>query len=526
MSEPGALDGGEALARRVGLIVGVTLFAFLLLAPNLGLDALQRRAAATTALVATLWLTQAIPLGAASLLPAVLLPLLGVLPAREAASVYMDDLVLMFLGAFVVALGLERWNVHKRMALFVIARVGTRPQRLVLGFTLATVFVSMWINNTAATLMMYPIAMAVIGTVCGRDVVERKVVSPFAIALLLGIAYGASIGGMATPVGTAPNQVFIGQFQTRFPNAPEIGFGPWIIGWLPVVAVFTLGLWWLSTRVVMRVDNRDVIAADTIRTARAELGRIGRGEKMMGTVFALTALLWVTREDIDIGSLHVPGWSDWVGVWQAHGVAGASAVDFSRYVTDGTVALAMAIVCFVVPVDARKREFLMDWPTASKLPWDVLLLFGGGFCIAKGFQASHLDIWFGERLGPLLQGQPAWAVVAIVVTLLTFASELTSNVAITTLTLPVLATTAVSAGINPLLVMLPATIAASNGFMLPVATPPNTIVFASRMIPMARMARIGLAIDLLGILVVTLGFHFWVRHVWGIEAELPSWARP
>jgi sodium-dependent dicarboxylate transporter 2/3/5 len=516
MSE-GAGSSSEILARRAG-------FAFLLFAPGLGLDALQRRAAATTALVATLWLTQAIPLGASSLLPAVLLPLLGVMPARDAASVYMDDLVLMFLGAFIVAIGLERWNVHKRMALFVIAHVGTRPRRLVLGFTLATVFVSMWINNTAATLMMYPIGMAVIATVCERDVIEHKKVSPFAISLLLGIAYGASIGGMATPVGTAPNQVFLGQLHTRFPSAPEVGFGPWIIGWLPVVAVFTLGMWWLSTRVVLRVEDGEPIAKDTIRNARAELGPMQRGEIMMAAVFSLTALLWVTREPIDLGALHVPGWSDWIASLQARGVEGKSAANYARYISDGTVALAMAIVCFVLPVDAKRGTFLIDWHTAAKLPWDVLLLFGGGFCIAKGFSASGLDQWFGSRLGPLLAGKPEWAIVAIVVTLMTFASELTSNVAITTLTLPILANTAVAGGINPLLLMAPATIAASSGFMLPVATPPNMIAFASRMIPMGRMARVGLAIDLLGILVITLGFHFWVRHVWQLTAALPSWA--
>jgi len=524
MSDAAHSDDSGALARRWGRVVGPLLFAAILLWPNLGLDALQRRAAAVTALVATLWLTQAIPLGAASLIPVALLPLLGVLNAREAAAVYMDDLVLLFLGAFIVALGLERWGVHKRMALFLVAHIGTRPRRLVLGFVAATAFVSMWINNTAATLMMFPIGLAVIATVSGEDVALRKRTTPFATALLIGIAYGASIGGMATPVGTAPNQVFLGQMHTLFPQSPQIGFAKWIIGWLPIVVVFVVGAWLILTRIALRVEDGDTLAADAIAEQRAKLGPMGRGEKMMAVVFGVTALLWVTREDMNLDQMTIPGWAGAFAHLQAFGVAGKTAAEFTRYATDATVAVAMAVLCFALPVDRKRGVYLLDWETAAKMPWDVLLLFGGGFCLAKGFQASGLDRWFGAVLAPALADRPAWQVVGIVVTVMTIATEFTSNVAITTLTLPVLAQTAVAGHFDPLLLMAPATIAASSGFALPVATPPNTIVFGSRLVPMGSMMRAGLALDALGIVLITFGFHFWVRHIWPIASSLPDWA--
>jgi sodium-dependent dicarboxylate transporter 2/3/5 len=375
--------------------------------------------------------------------------------------------------------------------------------------------------------MMFPIGMAVISTLHGPDA-HTKRSTPFATALLLGIAYGASIGGIATPVGTAPNQIFFGQMHALFPGdaTPHIGFGEWTVAWMPISIVFAFGAWWILTRVALRVEDSGAIASNVIREQRATLGPMQRGEKMMSAMFVVTALLWVTREDVDFGSVHLHGWSGWIASLQSHGVDGKKVSDFARYVTDATVAVGMAVLCFVLPVDRKRGVYLLDWETANKVPWDVLLLFGGGFCLAKGFQASGLDRWFGDVLAPLLRDRPAWQVVGIVVAVMTLATEFTSNVAITTLTLPVLAQTAVASGFDPLLLMAPATIAASSGFALPVSTPPNTIVFGSRRVPMGSMLRAGLVLDLFGIVLLTTGFHFWVRHVWHVSDALPAWAVP
>ena len=514
------LERGSPLARRIGFVLGPSLFAFLLLAPGLGLDPAQRRVAAVTALTATFWVTAALPIGATSLLPAALFPLFGVLTASEAATVYMHDLVLLFLGAFIVALGVERWGVHRRVALFLIARIGTRPRTVILGFMVAAALLSMWINNTATTLMMLPIGIAVITAVDDRS-------RSFAPALLLGIAYAASIGGMATPVGTAPNQVFLGQFQLHFPEAPPIGFGSWLLAWLPLAALMVAAAWWLLTRVLFRIPHAPGAGAETIRAARQRLGPMGRGARLMALVFGVTALLWVTRADLRLGDVAVPGWGAALERWQARSLGlppGSPA--FGRHVTDATVAIAMGVVCFLVPVDRSKGVYLMDWKTASRLPWDVLLLIGSGFCIAKGFSASGLDEVLGGGIAPLLEGRSDWLVVSGLVTFMTFLTEVTSNTATTNVILPVLARASVESGIHPLVMMAPVTIAASAAFMLPVATPPNAVVFSSGRVSIATMARVGVVLNLVSIVLVTVVFQVWVRRLWGLTDALPSWALP
>ncbi len=513
-------DGADPRAQRLGLWLGAALFLGLALLPVPGLDVLQRRAAAVTALVATLWLTQAVPLGAASLVPAALFPLLGVLPAREVSGAYMDDLVLLFLGAFMVARGLESWGVHRRMALALVSVFGVEPRRLVLGFVVATGFVSLWINNTAATLMMYPIALAVITTVGGK----RS--SPFALAMLLGIGYAASIGGVATPVGTAPNQLLLGALRTSFPRAPAISFATWATAWLPFAAVYLVILWWILTRVALRVDSAGVLTRDVIAAERAKLGPMSRGERWMAAVFALTALLWVTRGGLAIGEFSIPGWGQALAELQARTLGLTSAEKFRPFVTDATVAIAMSLVCFALPVDRARGVRLLDWESAGKLPWDVLLLFGGGFAIARAFQSSGLDGVLGQALAPLLADRPAWLVIALVAAFMTFLSEIASNTALTAIAMPVLAAAAVESGYDPRLVMLPATVAASCGFMLPVGTPPNAVVFSSGLVPIRTMARVGLVVDVVGVVLVTAVFTLWGRKVFGIEDGVPVWALP
>ena len=521
----GSLGGGERGgegALRAGLIIGPAAFLVLLFWPGIPLDPLQRRVAATTALTATWWITVALPVGATSLLPAVFFPLLGVMPAGDVAPVYMRNLVLLFVGAFIIALGLERWNVPRRIALFIIARLGTSKRNLVLGFMCAAAFLSLWINNTATTLLMLPIAMAVLGRVEGDD----RRATPFSLCLLLGVAYAASVGGMGTPVGTAPNQEFLGQFDLRFPDGPKITFGQWFLAWTPLVILFVPVAWLTLTRLVYRIEagGAEEGGAEVIAEERRLQGPMTRPQVLMSGVFIATAILWVTRADITLGSLRIPGWSRLF--------LGPEAADPKWYaehkndISDATVATLMALLCFVLPGERGKRSFLMDWRTAKKLPWDVILLLGGGFCIAQGFKTSELDQRLGDLLGPLFRDHSTWLVVFGVALFMSFLTEVTSNTATTAVLLPIIAAAGVQAGLDPLLVIAPATIAASAAFMMPVATPPNAVVFSSQRVPIPKMVKAGVWLNFITVALITLVFQLWVRRLWGIGSTLPDWARP
>jgi sodium-dependent dicarboxylate transporter 2/3/5 len=505
-----ALDERIPAVARAGLVLGPLAFVALLLWPGLGLDPVQRRVAAVVAWTAIWWLTSAQPVGATSLLPAALLPLLGAMDAKTVAPFYMDDLVLLFLGAFLLTRGLERWNVHRRVALFVLERVGTQPRRLVLGMMCATAGLSAFVNNTSTTLLMLPIALALLSSFEGCAPRAR---AAFARALLLGVAYSASVGGITTPVGTAPNQIFLGLFRERYPGAGEISFVQWTLAWLPVVLLYLPIGWLLFTRVLFDVPVDLGRPSDVIAAERRALGPWSPGEKRMAAVFALTALLWVTRADLELGAFSFQGWSDLL--------KGSLA---KSPVSDATVAVTLAVACFLIPSGVERGTPLLEWSTARTLPWDVLLLFGGGFALAGAFKASALDAVIGAQLAPWIAGKPDWVVVLGLVLLVTAVSELASNVATTQVMLPIVGSAAVAAGLSPLLVMVPATIAASNGFMLPVATPPNAIVFATGEIPAPTMARAGLVLDLVMSVLVTVVFLLWGRFVLEIGTGVPDWA--
>ncbi len=527
-------------AQRLGLFVGLALFVVLLWAPGIPLDAMQRRVAAVAALTASLWLTVAIPVGAASLLPAALFPLLGVLPARAVAPIYLRDLVLLFLGAFIVALGLERWGVHRRIALAVIQAVGSSRRRIVLGFMSASAFLSLWINNTATTLLMLPIVSAVLLRVEEEDRARgvHRTDPRFGWCLLLGVAYASSVGGMGTPVGTAPNQEFLGQFATLFPGGPKLAFGEWFLAFAPLVALFIPLAWWLLTRVIYRFEDVGGAAGSEIRQQRAALGPWRAPERRMAALFVATAALWVFRADLSIGSFTLPGWSRLL-----LGPEASDPVWYAAHkndISDATVAVTLAILMFMIPSGAGRATsrataegddaesggaFLMDWRTASGLPWEVLLLLGGGFCLAHGFKVSGLDGVFGEALAPLLAERPSWFVTAAVALFVSFLTEVTSNTATTAVLLPVMAAAGTAAGLDPMAVMLPATIAASAAFMMPVATPPNAVVFATRRIPVPAMARAGLLLNLAMVVLLVLVFEFWASARLGVESSTPEWAQ-
>jgi sodium-dependent dicarboxylate transporter 2/3/5 len=512
-SERVDLEPVSPLVRRLGRILGPLLFVAILGTPSDVLDPAQRKVAAVTVLTAVYWITSALPLGATSLIPAALLPLTGAVRAETIAPFYMGDIVLLFLGAMLLALGLERWGVHRRAALVVLSLFGSRPRGLVLGFMAATAFLSLWLNNTATALLMMPIANAVIVSL---SVGSERAQSAFATALLLGVAYSASVGGMGTPVGTAPNQIFLSQFREQFPRAPEISFGAWCLAWLPVVILYLPLGWWLLTRFALRVPPGGP-ASDAIERERAALGPPTSGEKRMAALFALTALLWVTRSGLEIGSWRIPGWASLL----APGEPGSPS-----FASDATVALAMALAGFVLPGEGARGRRLLDWELARSMPWDVLLLIGGGLAIAGAFHESGLDRVVGQALGSSLAGASSLAGVALLVAAVVLLSEIASNTAITALLMPILGSAALGAGLSPLALMIPATLAASAGFMLPVATPPNAVAFATGRVRAATMARVGLWMDILLVLLVALVFELWGRVVFGIEDGLPDWAEP
>ena len=514
---PGRKSRRMALLAAALITVGVVawLAPFLLSMPREA-----RNTLAVTVLMAAWWMTVAIPIPATSLLPLVLFPLLGILPSGTTAANYANNNIFLFMGGFILALGIQRWGLHRRIALHVVSVVGTNPARMVLGFMLATAFLSMWISNTATALMMLPIAMAVIASL--REGASERDLGGFAPALLLGVAYSASIGGLATPIGTPPNISFLRIVEILYPEVPPITFGRWLLAFLPMVVVFLPIAWFVLTRVAHRLERRAIGAGrEVIRQQMVRLGPVSTSERRMLWVFSTTALLWVTRSGLDLGGIFIPGWADLLVRW-------LGAEYLSTYPHDATVAVAMALLTFLIPGDPDengKRRKLMDWETAVQLPWGILLLFGGGFALAVAFKDSGLSQYLGESFAGRIEGLHPLLLVAAVCFLLTFLTEVTSNTATTEVMLPVMAGTASAMGANPLLLMIPATLSASCAFMLPIATPPNAIVFGSGELEMRHMIRAGLLLNLIGVALISVFFYFISSHLLGIDlATAPTWA--
>ena len=484
-------------------------------------------AAALTALIACWWITVAIPIPVTSLLPMLLMPVLGIMTMKDAARPYADPNVFLFMGGFIIALGVERWSLHRRIALHIVNVVGTGRATLVLGFMIASAVLSMWISNTATTMMMLPIGLAVIAALSELgDESSPRSRANFGAALMLGIAYAASIGGVATPIGTPPNIVFRGQMASLFPQAPEISFGYWMLLFLPLVAVFIPVTWLVLTRITCRFDAGGFKAGrEVVREHLRKLGRLRGPELTMAIVFLATALLWMTRS-IPLGHDVNYGWAARIESWLSAGDGTPHRFN-AAYIHDASVALFMAVLCFILPAgrtaEGQPRR-LMNWQTAQRLPWGILLLFGGGFAIAAGFRASGLSHWCGTVFAQLGVTSPI-VLIACTCLLMTFLTEITSNTATTQVMLPILAKASAALGLHPYLLMLPATISASCAFMLPVATPPNAIVFGSDHVSMGRMVRTGIVLNLLGVVLITLLIYFVARPLLGIELDAtPHWS--
>ena len=517
--------------QRAGRWLGPILFLGLLSLPApTGLPLQAWHLLAVTTLMAIWWFTQAIPIAVTSLLPIALFPLLGICNSDTVSQSYIDRVVWLYLGGFVVALGIEKWGLHRRIALIVLSSLGTSPHRIVLGFMLATGGLSMWISNTAATLMMLPIAMALLKTLedlrgAQGQPVTTKSQAAFATALVLGIAYAASIGGTMSPIGTPTNLALMGIWKKQFPEGPPIHMADWILAFVPVGLAMLSVTWAVLTYRISGSDAKQVHRG-FFRDQLRQLGPISRGEGWMLGIFLLTASLWVFLSPFEFAGVKwIPGWSEG---WQALMTRTGLAPGFEpKFLHESTVAIAMTCVMFLIPVRKNERgstEFLMDWKTANQLPWDLILLFGGGFALAEAFETTKLAQFLAEHL-PDYVPTKSWLVWVLVVnTVMTFLTEFTSNVAVANIFMPILAGLAVSLGFDPRLILLPGIVSTSFAFMLPVGTPPNAIVFGTGRVRMDQMIRTGFVINLIGILIMTVATAFWVIPVLGLQTSgLPGW---
>ena len=504
------ISNGRSTSQRVGLLLGPLLFAitlFLDLDPS---NPTVTRMAAVAVLMATWWITDAIPLSATALLPLVLYPLLGIMKTRDCAPIYVNSTIFLFIGGFMIAVTMEKWLLHKRIALWVIRRIGGGPARIILGFMIAAAFLSMWISNTATAIMMVPIAMAII-----LQLEERYGINAchsFTVALMLGIAYACSLGGMATLVGTPPNLSFARIFEITFPDAEPIAFGQWLVMAFPITLAMLTIVWLLLTRVFFRFSDSFDVDHDVVEREYVALGEMSHEERAVLAVFAATAIGWIFRKDLVLGMLTIPGWS--------------RLIPRADLIDDATVAVAMAMILFFIPTRSPKAAcpMVMGVDVFSKIPWHIVLLFGGGFALAQGFRQTGLSEFIGVRFAGL-EGVPPYVMIALTCGGITFLTELTSNTATTEMILPILASVGVAIKTNPLLLMIPATLSASCAFMMPVATPPNTIVFGSGRITIAEMARVGIFINLIGVLVISVVFYFLGTTVLDIDlAGPPAWA--
>ena len=503
-----AFDVGGQYDRRqkIGLVAGPVLFAAIMLAPTPeGLSAGGQAVAATTAWVAAWWIGEAIPIPATSLLPIVLFPLTGALDVDATTAPYANDLIFLFMGGFFIAMAMQRWNLHRRIALRTIRVVGAGPKRIILGFMIATAFLSMWVSNTATAMMMTPIGLAVI--LQTSDIVDRTDTDipteqgefNFGTGLMLCIGYAASVGGVGTIIGTPPNLVLVGAINETFDQT--ISFAQWMLYGVPIAALGVVIIWVYVTRFIIP-PKMDTLPGgmEIIDEEINALGSMTREEKLVLVVFTATAAAWISRSFVL--EPVIPG------------------------IADSVIAIVGALALFLIPAreDDGSFTFLLDWETAVNIPWGIILLFGGGLSIAAGFEETGLAEWLGGLLSGL-EGVSIVLVMAVVVLLTIFMTEVTSNTATTAMLMPIMASLAVGLAIHPYGIMIGAATAASFAFMLPVATPPNAVVFGTGYITMPQMAKTGFGLNIIGILLVIALALTWLPLIWGIDlAQLPAWA--
>jgi sodium-dependent dicarboxylate transporter 2/3/5 len=486
-----------------GLLISAIIFFFIDLDPA---NPLVTKTAAIAVLMASWWLTEAIPLAATSLIPLVLFPFMGVIDGVDMAATYFNDVIFLFLGGFFLAIAMENWNLHKRIALKVITFFGGSPNSIVIGFMAASAFISMWISNTATAVMMLPIGLSIIKKI--EDEFGRERTKNFSIALMLGLAYSCSLGGIATLIGTPPNLAFIKIYKIIFPEAPQISFGSWMLFAIPISILMLLFTVLLLLKFYYKLDKDLSLDPNFIINEYKKLGKISFEESVIGIVFSSAALLWIFRADLDLGFAKITGWGN---LFASPG-----------FLNDGVVAITMALILFLIPSKSDKK-MILDSTAFGKVPWGIILLFGGGFALAKGFTTSGLSEFIGAKFHTIKDFSPIIIVISVAF-VITFLTELTSNTAVAQMILPIMASVSVAIGINPLLLMLTATLSSSMAFMMPVGTPPNTIVFASERLKISDMAKAGFAMNIAGVILISLIVFILGNLLFDLES-FPIWAK-
>lgn len=431
------------------------------------------------------WVTEAIPIGVTALLPIILFPLTGAVDLSSTTASYGHKYIFLYMGGFMLAIAIEKWNLHKRIALQVIRIIGTNVSKIILGFMVATAFLSMWISNTATSVMMLPIAMSIVTQLKDNPATLEDENLIFGKALMLGIAYSASIGGVATLIGTPPNLVFAGYVEEVY--GIEITFWQWAKWGLPIAIPLLVIAWIYLTKFAFTFKQKEFPGGrEEINSLIKELGPMKKEEKIVLGIFVLTAFAWITRSFVLQPLL--------------------PAID------DTIIAMCAGILLFTIKSD-NKKEPLINWEDAVKLPWGIILLFGGGMALASGFETTGLAEWLGSQMS-LLQGLALIVLVVVIVASVNFITEVTSNLATTAMLLPILAPIAIGLDINPYILMVATTVAASCAFMLPVATPPNAVVFGSGYLKISDMAKSGIWMNIVSIVFLSLMVYYLLPLIW------------
>ena len=477
------------MQKRLGLIIGpLLLLIILLLTPFEGLSEQGHAVLATTIWIAVWWVTEAIPIAATALLPIVLFPLTGGMNLASTTASFGHKYVFLYLGGFLIAIGIEKWNLHRRIALTIIAFIGSDTRKIILGFMIATAFLSMWISNTATSVMMLPIGLAIIKQLKDNPDTDEDENLIFGKALMLGIAYSASIGGIATLIGTPPNLVLAGIIESTY--GYEITFLEWFQFGLPVALLLLIFCWYYLTRIAYKFKQVDFPGGlKEIQRLKSNLGIISKEERRVGFVFILASLCWISRSFI-LQPLF-PG------------------------IDDTIIAILFGITLFIIP-SKNNKEPLLNWKDTLNLPWGIILLFGGGMALAKAFDESGLALWLGNLMTEF-GGFPFFILLLLLVTAVNFLTEITSNLATTAMLLPVLAPLALEVGVHPFGLMVGAAVAASCAYMLPVATPPNAVVFGSGYLRIPDMVSKGIVLNLFSIFVISIMVYFLLPFLWEID---------
>ena len=437
--------------------------------------------------MAVWWISEVVPIAVTSLLPIILFPSLNILNIQETGANYGHKYIFLFIGGFILANAIQKWNLHKRIALNIILKIGGSTDKIILGFMLATGFLSMWISNTATTVMMLPIALSVINQLKDHPETLENENKVFGKALMLGVAYSASAGGIATLIGTPPNLIFAGFIQENF-NI-EISFFQWMKIGFPVSIILMLFIWWFLTKYAFKLNKTGFPGGkEEIKKILSKMGKINNEEKKILIVFTLTILSWIFRKNSI--NLIIPNFDD------------------------SMIAISSAIILFILP-SKNKKEPIMKWKDALTIPWGILLLFGGGLSIAKGFQATGLDHWIGDQLS-FLTFSSSLLVIFLIIAGVNFLTEMTSNMATTAMLLPVMIPIANIMQINPFLLLVGTTLAASCAFMLPVATPPNAVVFGSKLLKISDMVKAGILINIFSIIIILIMVYFGMPIFWNL----------